>query len=231
MHSNKYTFIYATGFTALVALILAVAATSLYPLQKINQDQATRKAILQSVMEVNEETLEADYNRVITEIVVNSKGEEVDSVRAFDINVLKESKKPEEERLLPIFVYKDATRTNYIVPMQGSGLWGPICAFLALEDDVTTVYGVVFDHVSETPGLGAEITTDRFQDQYKGKKIADGSGSFATISVLKGSGNEVSDEPNIVDGISGATMTTNGVTDMFRDELKNYAPYFNKIKS
>jgi Na+-transporting NADH:ubiquinone oxidoreductase subunit C len=231
VHSNKYTFIYATGFTALVALVLAVAATSLYPLQKINQDQATRKAILQSVMEVNEETLEADYNRVITEIVVNSKGEEMTGARAFDINVLKESKKPDEERLLPIFVYKDASRTNYILPMQGSGLWGPISAFLALEEDATTVYGVVFDHVSETPGLGAEITTDRFQDQYKGKKIADASGTFAAISVLKGSGHDVSGQPSVVDGISGATMTSNGVTNMFRDELKNYSLYFKKIKS
>ncbi len=231
MHSNRYTFLYAIGFTAIVALVLAVAATSLYPRQKINIDQAKRKAILQSVMDVNEETLEADYTNYITEVVVNAQGEEVTSVRAFDVDVLKESKKDDSERLLPIFVYEDDSRTNYIIPMQGNGLWNAISAFLALEKDATTIYGVVFDHVAETRGLGAEITTDRFQNQYKGKKIYDGSGSFATISVLKGSGNDVSSEPHIVDGISGATMTTNGVTEMFEKELQNYSSYFKKIKS
>ncbi len=231
MHSNRYTFLYAMGFTALVALVLAVAATSLYPLQKINEDQAKRKAILQSVMEVNEETLEADYSNFITEVVVNVDGEEVTDAVAFDLDVAKESKKSPEERLLPLFMYKDDARTNFIIPIQGTGLWGPISAFVALEDDLTTIYGVVFDHEKETPGLGAEIKTDRFQDQYKGKKIYDLTGTFATIAVLKGSGNDVETEPHIVDGISGSTMTTNGVTTMFGEELQNYSPYFNKIKS
>ncbi len=231
MHSNRYTFIYAMGFTAFVALILAVAATGLYPRQKINIDQAKREAILQSVMDVDRETLEDDYNRLITEVVVNSKGEELTSASAFDVDVKKESKKNSEERLLPIFVYNDGSRTNYIIPMQGSGLWGPISAFLALEKDASTIYGVVFDHVTETPGLGAEITTETFESQYKGKKIYNDGGQFASITVLKGVGNDVSDEAHLVDGISGATMTTNGVTDMFTDELKNYSLYFDKIKS
>ena len=231
MHSNKYTFLYAIGFTSIVAALLAVAATALYPRQKINIDQAKRKAILQSVMDVNEETLEADYTKYITELVVNVDGEEVSEAVAFNVDVLKESKKSNDERLLPIFIYDDGSRKNYIIPMTGNGLWNAISAFLALEEDATTVYGVVFDHVAETPGLGAEITTDRFQDQYKGKKIADAGGTFATITVLKGIGNDVSGNLHEVDGISGATMTTNGVTDMFTEELQNYASYFNKIKS
>ena len=81
------------------------------------------------------------------------------------------------------------------------------------------------------PGLGAEITTATFQDQYKGKKIYDTDGSFASIAVLKGSGNNIEGKPHLVDGVSGATMTINGVTDMFRDELNNYSAYFNKINS
>ena len=231
MHSNKYTFLYAIGFTSIVAAVLAVAATALYPRQKINIDQAKRKAILQSVMDVNEETLEQDYNEFITEVVVNVNGEEVEGAMAFDVDIVKESKKEPADRLLPMFIYDDGSRKNYIVPMTGNGLWNAISAFLALEEDVTTIYGVVFDHVAETPGLGAEITTDRFQDQYKGKKIANTSGDFATVTVLKGVGNDVSGNVHEVDGISGATMTTNGVTDMFTDELQNYASYFNKIKS
>lgn len=230
-HSNSYTFLYAMGFTALVATVLAVVATSLYPRQKINIEQAKRKAILQSVIEVNEETLEDDYNRLISEVVVNTKGEENSEVRAFDVNVLKESKKAPDERLLPVFIFDDGSRKNYIIPMEGSGLWGPINGFMALEQDLNTVYGVVLDHVGETPGLGAEINTSGFEDRYKGKKLFDTNGSFASIRVLKGVGNEVEGKPHLVDGLSGATMTTNGVTDMFQRELSNYNDYFNKIKS
>ena len=210
MHSNKYTFLYAIGFTSIVAAVLAVAATALYPRQKINIDQAKRKAILQSVMDVNEETLEQDYNEFITEVVVNVNGEEVEGAMAFDVDIVKESKKEPADRLLPMFIYDDGSRKNYIVPMTGNGLWNAISAFLALEEDVTTIYGVVFDHVAETPGLGAEITTDRFQDQYKGKKIANTSGDFATVTVLKGVGNDVSGNVHEVDGISGAIRRHSG---------------------
>ena len=214
-----------------MAVLLAIAATSLKPRQLANEAQAKRKAILESVMEVNDETLEADYSNYITEVVVNASGDEVSDARAFDLDVRKESKKPEAERLLPLFVFEKDNQKNYIVPMQGLGLWGPISAFLALEEDLNTVYGVVFDHQAETPGLGAEITQSNFEDEYKGKKLYGSDGSFVSIAVLKGSGNDTSGRPHTVDGISGATMTINGVTDMFRDELINYSAYFNKIKS
>jgi len=231
VHSNKYTFLYAVGFTCLVAIVLSVAATSLRPFQEANEAQAKRVAILQSVTDVTPETAEQDYDQYITEVVVTSEGEVVDSVRAFDLDVKKESKKPADERLFPIYIYNNGSRTNYVIPMQGLGLWGPISAYLALDDDLNTVYGVVFDHEKETPGLGAEIKTDAFQNQFKGKKIYDPDGSFASISVLKGSGHDIEEEPHEVDGVSGATMTSNGVTDMFQDELNNYTPYFNKIRS
>ena len=93
------------------------------------------------------------------------------------------------------------------------------------------MYGVVLDHEKETPGLGAEITTESFQKQYKEKQLYAGDGSFASISVLKGSGNDIQGEPHLVDGVSGATMTSNGVTDMFRDELNYYSAYFKRINS
>lgn len=231
MHSNKYTLLYAIGFTSLVAVVLAFAATSLRPLQAANEAHAKRKAILESVMEVNDATLEEDYNRYITEVVVDHEGNEMPGVRAFDIDVKKESKKPASERLLPIFIYDDGSRRNYIIPMQGLGLWGPISAFLALEEDLNTIYGVVFDHEKETPGLGAEITSPAFEGQFKGKKIFDDDGTLAAIVVLKGSGNDVQGKPHLVDGVSGATMTSNGVTEMFKEELMHYAPYFKKLKS
>lgn len=234
MHSNKYTILYAIGFTTIVAVILAVVATGLRPIQEANEAQAKRKAILQSVMDVETiapEELESKYEEYITEKVINAQGEEVANASAFDMNIRKEAKKSEDERLFPMFVYDDGSRTNYIVPMQGLGLWGPISAYLALEEDLNTIYGVVFDHEKETPGLGAEIKTDSFQEQYKGKKIYEPNGSFASVAVLKGSGNDIDGKPHLVDGVSGATITSDGVTNMFRDELNNYSSYFNKIRS
>ncbi len=231
MHSNKYTFLYALGATAIVAIVLALAAAGLRPLQDANEAQAKRIAILQSVIDVNPETAEADYQTYIEELVLNAAGDVVPGAVAFDLDIKKESKKAPEDRLLPLFIYKDDQRTNYIVPLQGNGLWGPIRAFIALEEDLNTVYGVVLDHDKETPGLGAEINTDMFESRYDGKKLFDDGGTFQSISVLKGSGHDTSDRPHYVDGLSGATMTINGVTRMFANELKFYAPYFNKTRS
>ena len=231
MHSNRYTFIYAIVFTTVLAVVLAVTATSLAPLQAANEARAKKQAILGSVMEVNNETLETDYEKYIQEIVIRNDGNEVTEAAAFDIDITKESKKAEDERLLPIYVFENNGEKKYIVPMQGSGLWGPISAYLALEEDLNTISGVVFDHQGETPGLGAEITQDFFQDQYEGKKLFDGTGDFTSIKVLKGSGNDITGKPHEVDGLAGATITANGVTDMFSDELRYYTAFFKKLAS
>ncbi|MEZ4700799.1 MAG: NADH:ubiquinone reductase (Na(+)-transporting) subunit C [Rhodothermales bacterium] len=231
MHSNSYTFLYALGVTALVAVALALAATGLRPLQEANEAQAKRIAILQSVMDVNPATAEADYNQYIEEVVVNASGDVVPGASAFALDIKKESKKDPAERQLPIFIYKNGDRTNYIVPLQGNGLWGPISAFLALDEDLNTVHGVVFGHEKETPGLGAEITDSKFEQRYNGKQLFDDAGTLQSIRVLKGSGHDTSNQPHAVDGLSGATMTSNGVTRMFANELKNYAPYFKKVRS
>ena len=231
MHSNRYTIIYAIVFTSVIAILLAAAATGLRPLQEANEALAKKKAILQSVMEINEETVESDYSSYIQEFVVNMEGDEISDVAAFDIDITKEAKKEDSERLLPIYIFDNQGQKNYIVPIQGSGLWGPISAYLALEEDLSTISGVVFDHEAETPGLGAEITKEGFQEQYVGKQLFDMTGAFVSVAVLKGTGNDIEGKPHIVDGIAGATITANGVTDMFADELKNYTTYFQKINS
>ena len=175
-------------------------------------------------MEVNEETFEADYDKYITGVVIRPDGNEVGDAVAFDLDIVKESKKADDERLLPIFIYENGGTKNYIIPMQGSGLWGPINAYLALSEDLNTIAGIVFDHQGETPGLGAEITKDFFQDQFKGKKLYD-SNNVVAIDVLKGTGNDIDGKPHAVDGIAGATITADGVEDMFKDELANYSAY------
>jgi Na+-transporting NADH:ubiquinone oxidoreductase subunit C len=97
-----------------------------------------------------------------------------------------------------------------------------------LEDDLNSVYGAVFDHKSETPGLGAEINTPIFQDPFAGKTIFEGE-EFISIAVIKGGPTE--GDMHAVDGISGGTITSVGVHDMLLERLSMYLPYFAKIKS
>ena len=109
----------------------------------------------------------------------------------------------------------------YIIPLQGNGLWGPIWGYVSLKEDINTVYGATFDHKAETPGLGAEINTPVFEDQFKGKQMLDSNLSFVGIDVRKG---DASSEYE-VDGISGGTITSDGVEAMILDCVKAYVPF------
>ncbi len=88
------------------------------------------------------------------------------------------------------------------------------------------IYGVSFGHKGETPGLGAEIETEKFKKQFIGKKILDDTGNFVSVKVVKGGA--APDDLHGVDAVSGATITSNGVTEMFKRTLGNYIPYFKK---
>ena len=107
---------------------------------------------------------------------------------------------------LPVYLVNE---TISVIPMKGNGLWGPIWGYLALAPDGKTVVGVTFDHKSETPGLGGEITTEKFQHQFAGKQIMDQGGLL----------------PVEFDAISGATKTSNGVKEMIDSTLEKYSGY------
>ena len=128
----------------------------------------------------------------------------------------------------PIFLYvKDNTIRAYILPLRSRGLWGKIDGYLALENDGRTVTGFTVYNHSETPGLGGEIETQWFQDNFRGKKIVDPAGRFVSVGITKG---RVADriapesQANFVDGISGATLTGRFLTEGLRDTLQAYEP-------
>ena len=128
---------------------------------------------------------------------------------------------------MPLYVANVEGEKKYIIPLRGKGLWGPIWGFLSLEDDFNTVYGAVFDHKSETPGLGAEINQyEDFQQQFEGKQILEGA-KVVSITVWKGGAKP--DDVHGVDGISGGTITSDGVTYMLEERLNMYAPYFKNM--
>ncbi|MCH8903172.1 MAG: NADH:ubiquinone reductase (Na(+)-transporting) subunit C [Bacteroidetes bacterium] len=227
-NSTNYTLTYAAGLIVMVALALAFASEYLKPIQAINIAFDKKTKILQSVGIIDKERAEEIYNAQIEELVVNMHGDLVDSVQAFDINLKREAKKSPEDRLLPLYVFtKDDSSQAYIIPMRGSGLWGPISGFIAIDDDFNTIYGAAFNHDKETPGLGAEIKDNPwFRDQFPGRKLFDDEGNFVSVSVKK---NATVDD-HTVNSVSGATITSKGVDEMIRIYAQLYLSYFDKIK-
>jgi Na+-transporting NADH:ubiquinone oxidoreductase subunit C len=215
----------------IVAAILSVAAMTLQPFQKKNVEINKKQNILTSVnIESTAKDAEALYEKYILEsFTISSKGEINNEVDAFNIDMKKELAKPIEEQNLPIFISSLNDSKQYIIPVYGKGLWGPIWGYVALGDDLSTIYGANFAHKGETPGLGAEIDTKDFQIKFFGKQIFNEEGKFVSISILKGGAADPNSKYEI-DGISGGTITSNGVDDMLKDCLSSYESYFKSIK-
>ncbi|MDA3880773.1 MAG: NADH:ubiquinone reductase (Na(+)-transporting) subunit C [Prolixibacteraceae bacterium] len=229
-NGNTYTFIYASVMVIIVAAILSFTAITLKPLQDRNVEIEKKQNILAAInIETTVEEAEDIYAEKITDsYTINSKGEKTDG-NAFTINLKKQQAKPLEERKLPIFEADLGDNgIKYVIPLRGSGLWGPIWGYVSLNDDFNTIYGAIFDHQGETPGLGAEITTDAFQEDFKEKTLFNEDGEFVSLIVAKAGEN--APEQHKVDAISGGTITSKGLQDMLYNDLSAYLEFFNQKK-
>jgi Na+-transporting NADH:ubiquinone oxidoreductase subunit C len=223
----------------LVAALLALAATVLKPAQLKNLEIAKKMEILHSVdkgwdaasADNKNKYVETEYDKYIARtFVLNSAGDSVTGRDAFAVEMTAEMKKDSTERVYPVFLCtKDDGSKNYIFPVQGKGLWGPIWGYVAIGEDMNTITGVFFDHQGETPGLGAEINTRPFQAQFVNKKIFDENGAFISIKVLKN--NEPKVPGHSVDAISGGTITSKGLQATIFDSMKNYLPFLKMQKN
>ena len=237
--SNTYIFVFATSMAIILAALLSFVAEELRPMQERNVELEKKSDILASV-EMTEGVEDAEdrgafieelFNSYIVEsYVINSEGEVQEGKDAFEIteNIDAEMDKPAEERDLPLFVFEDGGEEKYIIPVRGKGLWGPVWGYIALRNDFNTISGTVFDHRAETPGLGAEINTDWFEDAFIGKTIFE-NGEFIGIKVVKGGADPSA--MHSVDAISGGTITSKGVEDMIFNSLKPYVTYFKENKN
>ncbi len=247
MHSTNYVLGFVMAMTVGVALVLALLSSSWRAKSKENEAIFNKRAILGAVKDhlggmdpktmPDEEVLRV-FSEGVTQLVLDMNGKEVDAAAveaaghkggmAENIDMKKEKKKVEAERILPLFVYKKDGKEFYILSVRGNGLWDEIWGYIALENDWNTVAGAAFDHQGETPGLGAEIKDNSaFPAQFKGEKIFDAQGNYVSIAVVKGGA--PNGNPHAVDGISGATVTANGVGEMLDRGLKYYLPYINKV--
>ncbi len=212
-NSNAYILFYATVMVVIVAAVLAVAALSLKGRQDANSLNEKKEAILISLGAVGQ-----DYDRYISAYAVDAQGERIESVSADDaLQLLFDLKKAEADATYPVF---EAADGRIVLPVSGTGLWGPIWGYVALEKDMNTVAGAVFDHKGETPGLGAEIATAKYQQKFIGKTIFDGD-RFVSITLRKGGAQDPAHE---VDAITGGTKTSDGVTAMLQGSLGRYLP-------
>ncbi len=246
--SNRYIIIFTLIMTIVVGGSLALVSQLLAPAQKKSIEFDTKSQILKAVMDISDvDDILSTYDSRIESLVVNVNGEEVTStdkgpVVAENIDVAREYKKDYKDRLYPVFKFMNKENPNqveaYIMPVYGAGLWDKIWGFVALKSDLETVAGVSFAHKAETPGLGARISSDEIQSRYQGKKIYNESDRFVSVTMVKGEsgGGDASisnfdDKPHQVDGLSGATMTANGVNEMLKKYLDYYQKYFERVKS
>jgi len=232
--------------------LVAGAAVGLRPLQESNRDLDRKKNILYAA-ELFEEgkTTEEMFAPIETQIVELASGrfvpeetidpDEYQQIKAAlsEENGRKLTEQEDIARLRRVekysFVYlvkEDDSIKQIILPVRGKGLWSTMYAYVALDSDLTTIRGVSFYEHGETPGLGGEIENRRWQKQWQGKQIYDDNDQVA-LQFVKGKAGE--EEPGIshhIDGLSGATLTTDGVNDLmefwFGDH--GFKPFFAQLK-
>lgn len=179
------------------------------------------KKELAKIEKINAEKALLEEKRIspFKAFVSGDGGEEKIDKSAIEANIAK----LESDRKLPVYVCNKEGKTYYILPLQGKGLWGPIWGYVSLEADMNTIFGAVYDHKSETPGLGAEIKGKDFGDAFIGKKIFAEGNVFKSIEVIKPGSTATTDHN--VDAISGGTITSKGVEAMLWNNLEGYVKF------
>ena len=118
-----------------------------------------------------------------------------------------------------------------VLPIEGLGLWGTLYGFVALDGDLRTIRGLTFYEHKETPGLGGEVDNAGWKALWIGRLAFDEELKPA-IAIVKGRAGSVSDDPYAVDGLSGATVTSRGVTNLLRFWLgpEAFGPYLTRLR-
>jgi len=229
-NSNSYTIIYSVIIVVIVAFLLAFVSQALKPMQDANVALDKKKQILNSlnIRDLNDAQADAKYKEVIVaDRVIDEKGKVLlpGTTGGEDAGFKLESKDYKEGKLA-LYICRVNGETKYVVPVYGMGLWGPISGYIALNADKSTVYGVYFNHESETAGLGAEIKDNKaWQEKFQGKKLfKNGDDKAIALSVEK----KVEDPTTQVDAVTGATLTSNGVRDMLHEALGKYLVFINQ---
>mgnify|MGYP001308777480 CR=1 FL=1 len=232
MHSNNYTLGFVFIVTLILGTMLSFTKDSVKVLQEQNLKADVQKTILRSLnfdesLLLTNESIEQTFKNSIDAKCVNIEGEIVEcNIEEVDIEKNVET--------LPIYIRMDNDKVQGVaLPIAGKGLWSTIFGYIALNPDTDSVLGIQFYKHGETPGLGGEVEKKWFTDNFINKKIRDKNGKIISIAVIKGGVDySESNKSSIhqVDGISGATVTADGVTDFLLEDLLRYEKKLDEIK-
>lgn len=235
MKGYRETFIFAFIVCIVCSVMLSSFYEGLRPRIEMNADVEVKRNILKAVCLKkplpdnlkNQEYLQV-YKDNIEETVIDANGNIVSGKRPQDI-------KDGMKDLYPLYVYRENGKViSYAYPITGFGLWSILYGYLAIEPDGITIRGITFYKEAETPGLGAEIEKDWFQDNFKGKKIwSEKEHKVTPIALVKGKVKDFYQDERAehhVDGITAATLTGKGVTAMLDHWVRVYEPFFSKLR-
>lgn len=237
MPAERDSLVYTFGFAAAVCLVCAIVvastAVSLRPLQERNQrvDRLSKVLQVAGLMQHDErlspdEVVSRFESHVVPRVVDLESGAYDDSVDASSYDQRAAAKDPDLSRpaasndarvlrvpkqALVYHVVEDDAVKALILPIQGYGLWSTMYGYIALEDDAATIAGITFYEHGETPGLGGEIENPRWQALWPGRRAFDDAGAVK-VQVIKGAAGPADSDPYRVDGLSGATITSRGVS-------------------
>ena len=230
-NKNSYIIIYSAVLVVIVAFLLAYIFQALKPMQDVNVALDKKKQILAAlnIRELGDVESAEKYKEVVkADMIVDANaqvieaGEQGGEKAAFKLNSA-----DYKAGKLAVYVCEVDGKTKYVIPVYGMGLWGPIWGYISLDEDKNTVFGAYFNHDSETAGLGAEIKDSKaWQDQFKGKKVFAADGKKIAIAVKKKS--DVKNPASECDAVTGATLTSDGVSLMLQDCFAKYITYLKK---
>ncbi len=232
--SNKYIL----GFAVLLCLVCSVAVSSLSvglrDRQDVNRllDQRLNVLSVAGIVEPGQKLPKEEVDRYfeqIQELVIDRRtGELVADDKLKDVDPVKLAKDPDNSEptpdalrrgtqvqalphLLKLYRVDVAGHEGWVMPIWGNGLWSTLYGYLALSPDTQTVMGITYYEHGETPGLGGEVDNPAWKAQWVGKDAYDDEGQPRVTVVKAGT---VTDAGYQVDGMSGATITSNGVSAM-----------------
>lgn len=227
-NSNTYTVVYSIVIVLIVAFLLAFVFQALKPMQDVNVALDKKKQILAAlnIRNLADDEAARMYAEVIVadEIIDNTGKATSPGTKGGEVAGFTLGSRDAKEGRLALYICNVSGETKYVIPVYGMGLWGPISGYIALNADKNTVYGAYFNHESETAGLGAEIKDNAaWQHKFVGKKVFSENGNGIALSVSK----KITDPQTQVDIVTGATLTSDGVTNMLHDCLSQYAAFLN----
>ena len=254
--ANKESTGYIIGFALIVCLVCSLGVSSTAIFLKDRQDENATVDQQKKVLDVaglikpgaqlsNEDIQALFQTSLVPQLIELETGEvvaDVDGTPPADYAPMTEAQKakrrapandakvrflPEVHKIYYLLGAKDQVK-KIILPIEGYGLWGFLYGYLALEADGETVSGITFYKHAETPGLGGEVDNPAWKGSWKGKKVYRPGSDAVALAVIK----NVSDEYG-VDSLSGATITSRGVTNMLTFWLGEHAfgPFLAKVRA